>query len=432
MKSAVAKRRAPALVTVLTIVAIFIGGFFWFYNKTGGHLAGTDKGYEVSFMSQDVKNLQPGGEVRMAGVTVGSVSTQMIGPESAKVTVHLDRDVAPLHDGLTFRVGMKSLVGQSYVDLVDGDGAVIAERSVVPKESVIPAVEIDELLGTFDAPTRGKIESLLSSLGPSAEGTQEEVAQLMTGLGAIGSDGATVTSAIAAQNQDLRRLVVEANTLLAALDTNRGQIAGMVENARTLVGATAGQKEALEQTVRALPPLMTNARVATASVDELATDLEPIAKPLRAAAPDLSTALRQLPETTAQLRSMLPALDRTLTRAPATLTRVPTLDNDVRALVPGLRGVLADANPMLGYLQPYAYDIGSFFGNFGATFDRPVENGVRPVSLAPIFNEYSVRGIPLNLQTINPLHWNDPYPAPMTADEPNPFRGDYPHVERAE
>src|SRR3546814_15790775 len=85
---------------------------------------------------------------------------------------------------------------------------------------------------------------------------------------------------------------------------------------------------------------------------------------------------------------------------------------------------------MVQYLIPYGVDMGSFFGNFGGTFDLPLENGVKAVRLAPLFSAYTVRNNPLNLMAIDPLHWNNPYPAPMTADKPGPGSGDYRPEER--
>ena len=48
-----------------------------------------------------------------------------------------------------------------------------------------------------------------------------------------------------------------------------------------------------------------------------------------------------------------------------------------------------------------------------------------------IFNEQSVRGTPLDANSIEPLNKRNPYPAPGQSADPGPFTGTYPHVERS-
>ena len=81
------------------------------------------------------------------------------------------------------------------------------------------------------------------------------------------------------------------------------------------------------------------------------------------AAPDLEAALGVLPGATAELRALLPELDLNLDRLPATLTRTPAVAADASALIPVLRVGLADVNPMLAYLAPYAKDAAAFAAN---------------------------------------------------------------------
>lgn len=428
MTQPVTRSKAP-VIAVLTALAVCVVGFLFLWGSSGGPLPG-GSGYRLSFRTDDVKNLQPAGDVRIAGVLVGRVTSQEVDGETAVVHLELDREVAPLHEGATARIGLKSVIGQSFVELRDGDGAELADGSVLEGAAVVPAVEIDEVMNTFDARTKRSLRGALTGLGPATRGTGSSVDQLLRGAGMIGREGYTAVDAIEAQNKDLEALVDESTTILAALNTRRTHLSSLVRNAQQLTRVTATQSDDVEATVRGLPGLVDSAGRATAQLDGLATDLEPVARDLETAAPGLSRALEDLPSVTGDLRALLPHMDSSLGRAPATLDQVPALAGGVSGVAPDLELLLADANPMLAYLSPYGTDIGSFFGNFGASFDAPIENGVRPVRLAPIFSEYSVRNNPLQLTTLNPLHWNNPYPAPLKAGSPAPYRGRYPHVER--
>lgn len=424
-------RRVSRLLTVFGFVAVFAGGFVYYWTNTGGRIPGiTDAAhYQISFRSADVKNLQEVGDVSIAGVVVGHVDREENQGDHALVVLDLDTTATPLHQGATVRIGMKSVVGQSYVDVVDGSGAPIPGGTTLPDSAVKPAVDIDEVIGTFDPQTRAALSSSLRSLGAATDGTSQDTSRLMAGLGDLGRQGHTALEALAAQSQDLAALTAETTTLMDTLDTGRGQIADVVRDADQLTSATAGQRAAIENTMRGMPGLLTAARTATGKVGELSGSLAPVAADLNRAAPDLNQALLQLPPVTADLRGMLPSLSDVLNAAPDTLDRVPTFGADVRTLLPGAQAMLRDVNPMLTYLQPYGRDIGAMFANFGASMDVVDPNGVRPLRLSPVIDSGSVKGIPLPL-ALDPLHWNNAYPHPGQAGNPAPFTGPYPHVGR--
>ncbi|NKQ54233.1 MCE family protein [Amycolatopsis sp. K13G38] len=421
------RRRAP-LLTVLGFALACVLGFGWLWSETGAGVPGVPAGgYRLSFATSDVKNLREVGEVRIAGVTVGHVTKTAVDKGQAKVDLSLDQGV-PLHEGVTVRVGVKALVGSSYVDVVDGHGAPLPSGTTLPAASVKQAVDVDELYDTLDPRTRQSLSQAVRSLGTATEGTGTDVGELMQGAGVLGQQGKTVLDALAAQSDDLKTLSGKATSLLDALDTGRGQIASVVGDAQTLTKATSGEQQAVSDTMRALPGMLDVTRTAGGKLGELSPSLAPIASDLRQAAPFLEQALLQLPQVTGDLRGLLPDLNATLDKAPATLDRVPAFGGTVRALVPGARALLSDLNPMLGYLEPYGRDIGAMFGNFGATMDTVNSDGVRTIRLGTIFSPASVRNFPVKLP-LNSLYWTNPYPLPGTVGRPAPFNGQYPHIQ---
>lgn len=428
----IGKRPLAPRITVLSIVLLCIVGFIYLWNGTGGPTPALSGPYTVTFVADDVKNLRPEGDVRIAGVLVGRVTSQDNEDGKAVVELEINNEFAPLHEGATVRVGMKSVIGQSFVSLVDGTGKELDAGHTFTGESVIDPVDIDEVVGTFNKPTKKALASLLASLDPATKDTAEGVDGLLAGVGMIGREGYTAVDAIAAQSKDLTALVNEANAILEALNTGRTQLGSLVRNAQRLTSATAGQSENVAASVRKLPGLVSSAGQATGTLEGLAGDLSPVARDLDASAAPLSAALKDLPPITKGLRSLLDPMDSSLGRADQTLDRIPALAALLSGISPDVDTLLANANPMVQYLAPYGVDIGSFFGNFGGTFDLPLENGVKAVRLAPLFSAYSLRNNPLNLMAVDPLHWNNPYPAPNTADKPGPGSGVYPKIDKEE
>lgn len=420
--------RRPVAVTLLVALGCMVG-FAYLWSRAGGGIP-TGDDYRVSFLAGDIKNLQDGGDVRVAGVRVGKVVSREVEGEQVRVALELDPSVAPLHEGATVRIGLKSLIGQSMVVVEDGEGEAIADGSVLPAGSVSPAVDIDEVVTTFDPETRALLASALTRVGAVSEGTEESIQQVRDGLGRIGREGFTATDALAAQSADLADLTRQTTTLLASLNTRRTALTSLIDSSERITTTIAGRKDDLARTVRSLPALLAAAEDAGVALGGLSGDLRPVAADLEASAANLRVALRQLPPVTRDLRAVMPVALSALRRADSTLAELPGLAGNLTDISPALDLLLRNVNPVLGYVQPYAYDIGSFFGNFGGSFDYPVENGVRPARLAAVFSQDSLRGNPLKLPELNPLHYANPYPAPGGAGRLDPFGGTYPRVER--
>lgn len=419
------RMRRPVVV-ILAIVALCVAGFIYLFGRAGGHLPNFNA-YRVSFNTTDIKNLQPDGDVRIAGVKVGSVYSIGLQDGHVHVVMQLD-NAAPIHQGATVRVGVKSVIGESMVVLKDGSGPAIASGGTLAAKSVIAPVDIDEVLRTFTPQTRIALSSALTEAGAVTNGTQLSLSKLMDGVGRLGRGGYTALDALAAQSNDIKSVATETTNILNSLAADRQALGSLVDSAAVLTQATANQRQNLALTMQRLPGLLSSVKSATSSLGGLATDLTPVANNLDAAAPDLNTALTKLPSVTHSLRTLLPYMNSSFGRAPATLNQVPALSTNLVGVSSPLSTLLRNLNPMLAYIKPYSYDIGSFFGNFGDAFDIPVENGVQPARLAPVFSEGSLRNIPLSLETLNPIHYNNPYPSPLTADKFHRYNQRYPYL----
>jgi phospholipid/cholesterol/gamma-HCH transport system substrate-binding protein len=419
--------RVLALLAFFGVCAVIMGVLF---SGTGVRRPIVDSGeYTATVEMKDVDNLVTAGQVQTAGVRVGQVrSVKTLPGGGVKVELALNKDMAPLHEGATLRLGARSLVGESYLALTDGKGSALPTGTALPASSVEASVQLNDVLASLDTKTRSDLTGLLRSLGTGTLGSKDDVDKLMTGMGALGRQGHTALDAISAQSEDLEALARQTSTVLEALDTGQGQIADLVGNANTLTAATAGQRGSIEQTLRETPAVMDTTRRATDSLVSLSTALSPVATDLRAAAPDLTAALQQLPGTTNDLRGMLQPLSTVLQRTPATLQRLPAVNKDVRATIPTAQATLADVNPMLSYIKPYGPELAAYFANFNAVLNYKDESGASYLRLTPLVNTHSPQ---LPYSTDGLLgNYTNPYPAPGKGAKPGPFTGKYPRVER--
>lgn len=399
--------------------------FGWLWTNSGGSIPGiTDAGYEVGLPFDDVDNLQVNSDVRMAGVAVGHVAGLTTDDGIATATLSLDD--GPLHEGVTVRLRPKTLLEETYVEIVDGDGAEIAEGSDLDPDTVIPSVQVDDVLDDLDPETRVAFGDLVSSLDPATVGTSDEVGRLLAGLGDLGRDGADALDVLAAQGEELRAVVRETTGLLEALDTGNGRLADLVIAAQRLNEVTAANETELASTFEALPGIIDSANRAAPAIDRLAGSLAPVAASLRAAAPDLGPALDELAATTPVLREALPELDAALDVAPDTLDRVPQFGRAFETLVPPTQVALADVNPVLAYVEPYGRDVAAFFSNFSNIVGYDANGAYARVFV--ILNEQNTT-LPFATTPQVTTAGVNPYPEPGGHADPSFYEGPYTRVE---
>jgi phospholipid/cholesterol/gamma-HCH transport system substrate-binding protein len=414
------------LGVVLAFLLACLAFFLFMWVKMGGQLGPLTEGYRVAATVSDVQNLSYDSDVRIAGVLAGKVRELETRDGAARVVMQLDEDTAPLHQGATLRLRSKTLIEESYLEVVDGSGPQIEDGGTLPATAELASVQLDDVLRSLDPKTRTALQQTVQSLARSTDGRGADLDALLEGAGGLGREGATTVDALAAQSADLTALSRQTAVLLSALDGGHGDVTRLVESAQQLSSVTAARSTDVASSVQALPGLASSATTATRDLQELATVLAPVAADLRLAAPALDAALLELPATARELRSSVPALQGVLDKAPATLQRTPRLAKQGQALVPRARVALADLNPMLAYLQPYGADLGAFFSNFSANLRQSDANG-HYLRVFAIANEQSVRGLPYATNT-GALDKSNAYPRPGQAASPGPFDGDYTRV----
>lgn len=416
------------MVVLAVFLAISFAMFMYMLLETGTQVPLLqEKPKTLTLHVDNIDNLVPASQVQIAGVRVGGVLSSNATPQGGEVVFKIDSEHWPMHEGLKVRIGQRSLVGETYLELHDGTGAPVPEGTTLPRDAVLPLVTLYDVYDSLDARTRGQTTDMLRSLGAATGQTRDAVSATFNGLSALGRGGHTAIDAIAAQSQDLRTLTRQTTTLLNALDTGEGQIAHMVSAANRVTGATAGQRAALEDTLRLLPDTADHARAASGSLTELAGALRPVAADLRAAGPKLTEALVELPDTTRDLRGLLMPANSVLDRAPRTLDRVEPFAEDVSDVVAPTRDVLADVNPVVGYLRPYGPDLAAFFANFSATLEQTDEAGRHYIQAMLFFNEKTAATpVPISAGA-----YVNAFPKAGAGSKPGPFVGQYPRVERA-
>jgi phospholipid/cholesterol/gamma-HCH transport system substrate-binding protein len=279
---------------------------------------------------------------------------------STTLTLALDSARLPLHADASARIGQKTPLGESFVDLDPGRRG----RSPASGERIKshPSVEMDEALSLLDGPGRRHLIGVTSTLARGAV-SPGRIGAAASGLERTVDAANTLAQTLHGQEGQIAAAVTNSRRVLGVLGQHDASLRALVRDAHTTLAATDAQRLPLRAALEQLPSLMGEARATLADARPLLGEAQPAAAQLKAAAPALSDALAQLPPTLSAARSLIahgPALqaaaEPALSEARAVL---PLAGPALRRLGPAL----ADIVPMVRYIAPRANTVAAWFAN---------------------------------------------------------------------
>jgi phospholipid/cholesterol/gamma-HCH transport system substrate-binding protein len=346
-------------------------------------------GYRVTAEFVNAGQLVKGSEVRVAGVTAGTVEDIAVSENgTAEVTFTVDDDYAPLRQGTTATVKPTSLSGiaNRFVDLQLGpdSGEDIEDGGKIGPDQTASAVELDEVFSLFDRETRSSLRGFIKGQADTLRGRGAELRAGIHYLNPALSTGSRLFQQLTRDEPLLKRFIVDSATLVNALAQRRGDLTGVVSNLNSTFGALGSQQAALAESVERLPPFLrrtnttfVNLRAALDDVDPLVDAAKPVAKRLgpfldqaRMFAHDGEPTIRDLSRTirTAGSGNDLIELINSFPR----LSRVALDDQNVNGAerpgaFPQTTTALAAATPTIAFARPYTPDFVGWLDDFSTT-----------------------------------------------------------------
>lgn len=347
----------------VALFALFSVVLFWLLlGSFGGPSVHPRAPLRAHVLVDDAGGIPQHADVLAHGVKVGVVSRVSEAGSRTRLDLELVKaDTPVLHRDATVRVGAKTPLGESFVDLDPGEaggraGALLRSR---------PAVEVDEALRALDPGARRDVRALVRTGGRAlrSPASAARLGAVVDGLDATVAALDRTAAALTGQEDDIAATVRDARTVVDALASRSADVRATVRSADATLRATGASSRALAATVAALPGLEREADATLAAAHPLLRSALPVVRSLGASSPDLSRALRALPGTLADLDAVLaraPALRRAATPALGALERLaPAALPTVERLAPAL----ANAVPMLRYLGARRDTVAAWFSN---------------------------------------------------------------------
>jgi phospholipid/cholesterol/gamma-HCH transport system substrate-binding protein len=228
------------------VMLLLTGALFAIF---GQYRSGSENAYSAVFT--DASSLKSGDSVRVAGVRVGTVKDVALQPDN-KVVVDFgaDRDIV-LTSGTKVMVRYLNLVGDRYLELVDGPGSAKIQPpgSQIPVDRTAPALDLDLLLGGLKPVVQGlnpqDVNALTNSLIQILQGQDGNVESLF-------SKTSSFTTALADNGQTVQQLIDNLNTVVATISKDGDKFSGTVDKLQNLVTQLAADKDPIGDAITAL------------------------------------------------------------------------------------------------------------------------------------------------------------------------------------
>jgi virulence factor Mce-like protein len=350
---------SPVLVGALTVLVVIVAVFLSYNANKGLPFVPT---YDLGADLPNAAQLVAGNEVRVGGFRVGVVDTitpkrRPDGSTFAVIHMKLQTDVKPLPVDSKLIVRSRSALGLKYVEITPGSSTKGFEAGdTIPLQNATPRpVEIDQVLNTFNLPTRIGIRRSLNGFGDALAGRGQDLnaaiallPPLLTNLEPVAlnlADPRTRLARFFPALERAARIVAPVARVQAALFENLDTtFTALSQVARPFIQETITKSPpTLEQATRDLPVQ----RAFLANATALSADLRPGVHVLPSTLPTLADALEFGQVTLART----PALNARLARTFLALGRFAT-DPAVPLGISRLNDTVTSLKPTLAFLTP--------------------------------------------------------------------------------
>ncbi|HEV7942329.1 MAG TPA: MlaD family protein [Solirubrobacteraceae bacterium] len=264
------RRSNPVRFGIVLLVVIAVAVYFGFSK----HIPFTH-GFRLHAVFSSAQNIAPKSPVRIAGVTIGTVSSVQREGNDGLVTMEIAENGLPIRRDAQLKIRPRLfLEGSWYIELQPGSPSSPAVPSgyTVPITQTAVPVQLDQVLDALNSNTRTNLQSLLQNYGealthkptPAEDATQAPEVQGLTaaealkdaahyGLGALRGTAIDMQALGGVEAHDISKLISGLGKVSKGFGANEQVLGEWVDHLNTTLGSVASQASSLKSAVAELP-----------------------------------------------------------------------------------------------------------------------------------------------------------------------------------
>jgi ABC-type transporter Mla subunit MlaD len=237
-------------------------------------------------------DLVNGGVFKVAGVNAGTISAITLDPKTlhAVVTVTITQNgFGQFHRDAFCQSRPQSLIGEYFVDCQPGSaGPVLRSGSTIPASQTQSTIPADLVQNIMRLPYRERFSLIINELGAAVAARSEDLQTALRRADPALAETDNLLALLANDAQTIKQLNVNANTVITALAKNNVQVQRFIVDANRAAGASATQASNITATWNKLPGFLEQLRPAMAKLGAAADAQDPVLVNLNAAASNLT------------------------------------------------------------------------------------------------------------------------------------------------
>lgn len=294
--------RVGLKVAIFTVVMVLIAAAL--VITFGKFQFGSGHDYHAEFAS--VSRLKTGQDVRISGVTVGSVKDIAIEGDHVNVAFDVD-DRYQLYTSTRAFIRYEDLVGNRYLEITAGPGELrkLPAGATIPRSNTQPALDLDALLGGLRPVLKGldgaKINEVSNAVVELLQGDGGPLSELLSSTGSF-------TQTLAARNQLIGDVITNLNSVLGTVDANSAQLDASIDQLQKLISTLTRGRDpiagALNPLASAQSDLTDLLRTSRRPLQGVLENVRPLATTFDDRKGDVDAVIDRMPANYARLASL--------------------------------------------------------------------------------------------------------------------------------
>jgi phospholipid/cholesterol/gamma-HCH transport system substrate-binding protein len=254
-------------------------------------------GYRAVF--SDVTGLTVGSDVDIAGVRVGQVTSLSVYHRNLALVGFAVQSGRQLPASVTATIRYLNLVGQRYIELGQGTGAVnrtLRPGGTIPLSHTTPALNLTELFDGFQplyqALSPGDVNKLSADIIDVFQGESPNVTALVAEIGSL-------TSALATRDKVIDDVIGNLNSVITTISSRDTALRNLISSLQELVSGLAANRQPIGEAISAIGSLTSATagllQVGRPPLKDDITQLQRLATNLADNSPTVNTFLQDLP-----------------------------------------------------------------------------------------------------------------------------------------
>ncbi len=238
--------RFPGLkFLAFTVVCLLFSA--WLVATIGNVSIGGRTQYAAVF--EDVTNLLPNDQVKVAGVSVGKVKSIEVQPGgTALVRFEVDNGVK-VPDDSSIEIRWRDVIQLRFLYVVPGTGEQAEGGTTFPLEQTAAPADLNQLLQRL-TPVMDALDPAVANL--VVEAFRDALVDNVSQVRELIEDGADLTQTLASRDDQLRRLLANSATVLDAYASREAELRELLESFSDVAETVAARNDTVEDAVVSL------------------------------------------------------------------------------------------------------------------------------------------------------------------------------------